>query len=41
MLNISEVGGMMSAVGLESIDHTVELTQVWINDVDARLGWEE
>jgi uncharacterized protein (DUF2267 family) len=30
----------MSAVGLESIDHTVQLTHVWINDLDARLGWE-
>jgi len=30
----------MSAVGLESIDHTVQLTHIWINDLDARLGWE-
>ncbi len=30
----------MSAVGLESIDHTVQLTHVWINELDARLGWE-
>jgi len=30
----------MSAVGLESIDHTVQLTHTWINDLDARLGWE-
>jgi uncharacterized protein (DUF2267 family) len=30
---------MMSAVGLESIDHTVQLTHAWINDLDARLGW--
>jgi uncharacterized protein (DUF2267 family) len=29
----------MSAVGLESIDHTVQLTHEWINDLDARLGW--
>ena len=28
----------MSAVGLESIDHTVQLTHIWINDLDARLG---
>ena len=27
----------MSAMGLESIDHTVQLTHVWINDLDARL----
>ena len=30
----------MSAVGLESIDHTVQLTHIWINDLDARLVWE-
>lgn len=30
----------MSAVGLESIDHTVQLTHQWINELDARLGWE-
>ena len=30
----------MSAVGLESIDHTVQLTHIWINDLDGRLGWD-
>ena len=30
----------MSNVGLESIDHTVQLTHQWINDLDTRLGWE-
>jgi uncharacterized protein (DUF2267 family) len=30
----------MSTVGLESIDHTVQLTHIWINDLDSRLGWE-
>ena len=30
----------MSSVGLESIDHTVQLTHIWINDLDARLGWD-
>ena len=30
----------MSAVGLESIDRTVHLTHIWINDLDSRLGWE-
>jgi len=30
----------MSAAGLESIDHTVQLTHIWINDLDSRLGWE-
>jgi hypothetical protein len=28
-----------SAVGLESIEHTVQLTHKWTNDFDARLGW--
>ena len=28
----------MSA-GLESLDHTVQLTHIWINDLDDRLGW--
>jgi len=31
----------MSAVGLESIDHTVQLTHIWINDLDTRLGWDD
>lgn len=31
----------MSSVGLESIDHTVQLTHLWINDLDARLGWDD
>ena len=31
----------MSALGLESIEHTVQLTHKWINDLDARLGWED
>ena len=30
----------MSAVGLESIDRTVQLTHVWINELDAALGWD-
>jgi uncharacterized protein (DUF2267 family) len=30
----------MSNVGLESIDHTVQLTHQWINDLDTRLGWD-
>lgn len=25
--------------GLESLDHTVQLTHIWINDLDARLEW--
>jgi uncharacterized protein (DUF2267 family) len=29
----------MSAVGLESIDHTVQLTHIWINDLDKALHW--
>ena len=30
---------VMSSVGLESLDHTVELTHIWINELDDRLGW--
>ena len=30
----------MSAVGLASIEHTVQLTHVWINALDTRLGWD-
>ena len=29
----------MSALGLESIEHTVQLSDKWKNDLDARLGW--
>jgi uncharacterized protein (DUF2267 family) len=29
----------MSAVGLESLERTVQLTHVWINELDERLGW--
>jgi uncharacterized protein (DUF2267 family) len=29
----------MSATGFESIDHTVQLTHVWINELDSSLGW--
>ena len=29
----------MSAVGLESIEHTVHLTHAWINELDELLGW--
>ena len=29
----------MSAQGLEIIDHTVQLTHEWINEVRERLGW--
>ena len=28
----------MSAVGFENIDHTVQLTHIWINELDTRLG---
>ena len=31
----------MSTVGLESIDHTVQLTHGWINELDAMLGWND
>jgi uncharacterized protein (DUF2267 family) len=29
----------VSTVGLESLEHTVQLTHKWINDLDGRLGW--
>jgi uncharacterized protein (DUF2267 family) len=29
----------MSAVGLESIDHTVQLTHIWIDELDWRMAW--
>ncbi|HWP24989.1 MAG TPA: DUF2267 domain-containing protein [Xanthobacteraceae bacterium] len=28
----------MSA-GLESLDHTLQLTHIWINELDEKLGW--
>lgn len=30
----------MATTGLESIDHTVQLTHIWINDLNKLLGWE-
>lgn len=30
----------MSAVGLESFEHTVQLTHIWINELDDRLDWD-
>jgi len=30
----------VSTSGLESIDHTVQLTHAWINDLDQGLGWD-
>jgi uncharacterized protein (DUF2267 family) len=29
----------MGTAGLESLDHTVQLTHMWINELDDRLGW--
>jgi uncharacterized protein (DUF2267 family) len=35
------IGGFaMSATGLEFIEHTVQLTHSWINDLDTQLGWQ-
>jgi len=31
----------MSAQGLESLDHTVQVTHIWINDLDGRLEWND
>ncbi|MGZ3410979.1 MAG: DUF2267 domain-containing protein [Xanthobacteraceae bacterium] len=30
----------MSAIGLETLDHTVQLTHEWINELDRQLGWK-
>lgn len=30
----------MSAAGIEGIDHTVHQTNIWIKELDARLGWD-
>ncbi|MCC6947381.1 MAG: DUF2267 domain-containing protein [Bradyrhizobiaceae bacterium] len=30
----------MSATGFDSIDHTIQLTHIWINEIDKSLGWE-
>lgn len=29
----------MSSTGLESIEHTVQLTHTWLNELDEALGW--
>src|SRR6185436_9848189 len=29
----------MSTQGLEGLEHTVQVTHAWINELDARLGW--
>jgi uncharacterized protein (DUF2267 family) len=29
----------MTAQGLEGLDHTVQLTHIWINELDSRLAW--
>jgi uncharacterized protein (DUF2267 family) len=29
----------MSSTGLESLEHTVQLTHEWINELDRSLGW--
>ena len=31
----------MSAQGLEGLDHTVQLTHIWINELDRRLEWND
>jgi uncharacterized protein (DUF2267 family) len=32
---------IMSTTGLESIDHTVQLTHTWINELNDMLGWND
>jgi uncharacterized protein (DUF2267 family) len=29
----------MSTTGLETIDHTVQLTHIWLDELDWRMGW--
>jgi uncharacterized protein (DUF2267 family) len=29
----------MSSTGLESLEHTLQLTHSWLNELDERLGW--
>jgi uncharacterized protein (DUF2267 family) len=29
----------MSAVGFEGLEHSVQLTHIWVNELDERLGW--
>jgi uncharacterized protein (DUF2267 family) len=31
----------MSTHGLETIDHTVQLTHLWINELNEQLGWDD
>src|SRR5690242_11277502 len=31
----------MSTVGLEGLNHTVQLTHEWINELDDRIGWND
>jgi uncharacterized protein (DUF2267 family) len=31
----------MSTVGLEGLEHTVQLTHIWINDLNERLAWND
>jgi uncharacterized protein (DUF2267 family) len=31
----------MSAQGLETLDHTVQLTHKWINELDGQLDWKD
>jgi uncharacterized protein (DUF2267 family) len=31
----------MSTVGLEGLERTVQLTHIWINDLDDRLAWND
>jgi uncharacterized protein (DUF2267 family) len=31
----------MSTVGLEGLEHSVQLTHIWINDLNDRLAWND
>ncbi len=30
----------MSTSGLEGFEHTLQLTHIWVNDLERKLGWE-
>jgi hypothetical protein len=29
----------MSTSGFEGLEHSVQLTHIWLNELDERLGW--
>jgi uncharacterized protein (DUF2267 family) len=40
-MRISGIGEViMSALGIETIDKTVQATNIWLGELDTRLGWD-